>query len=167
MSRRFGHARCAAGGAVLGLMQRPTRWMVWLALASVLVVSLACENGLGGPVTGTPTPTQVPATEPPLAATSTPTQVPATESPVAATSTPNQVPATEPPVAATSTPNQVPATGPPLAATSTPTQVPVTESPLSGHVHAVDCRVQFRTGIFWSRFTRPPTGLTGLTTATG
>ena len=131
MSRRFNHARCAAGGAVLGLVQRPTRWMVWLGLASVLVVSLGCENGLGVPATATSTPTQVPATEPPLAATSTPTQVPATEPPLAATSTPTQVPATEPPLAATSTPTQVPATEPPPAATSTPTQVPATEPPLA------------------------------------
>ena len=77
----------------LGLMQRPTRWMVWLGLASVLVVSLACENGLGGPATGTSTPTQVPATEPPLAATATPILLPTatyTQTPVP---TPTDTPA--------------------------------------------------------------------------
>ena len=56
MSRRFDHARCAAGSTVLGLMQRPPRWMVWLGLASVLVVGLACSNGQGGPAPATSTP---------------------------------------------------------------------------------------------------------------
>ena len=53
----------AAGSAVLGLMQRPTRWMLWLGLASVLVVSLACSNGQDGPAAGTATPATGPTTQ--------------------------------------------------------------------------------------------------------
>ena len=69
MSKRFTHARSPAGSSVLGLMQRLPRWMVWLGLASVLVVSLslACSNGQDGPATATSMP---PRTEGP--ATSTP-----------------------------------------------------------------------------------------------
>ena len=73
MSCRFDHARFAVGSDVLGLVQRLPRRMVWLGLASVLVVSLGCVNGLGGPAAATSTPTLVPATEPPLTGTSTPT----------------------------------------------------------------------------------------------
>ena len=95
--------------------------MVWLGLASVLVVSLACENGLGGPAAATSTPTEAPATALSAPATSTPTEVPATEPPPPpAISTPTQVPATEPPAPATSTPTQVPVTESSPPATSTP-----------------------------------------------
>ena len=65
---------------MLGLVQRLPRWMVWLGLASVLVVglSLACSNGQGGPAPATamPAPTEGPATAIPAPnggpATSTP-----------------------------------------------------------------------------------------------
>ena len=93
MSRRFDHARFAAGSAVLGLMQRLPRRLVWLGLTSVLVVSLACENGPDVPATGTPS-VKVSATESPAPGTSmsTPTPGPtATPTPTpgpTATSTP-------------------------------------------------------------------------------
>ena len=78
LSHRCTHARIAAGSAVLGLMQRPTRWTLWLGLASMLVVSLACSNGQDGPAPATamPAPTEGPATSMPA-----PTEGPATSTP--------------------------------------------------------------------------------------